>query len=243
MRNIRILLAEDHHLVRTAFVSLLQKEPGIFVVGEASDGLELIKKYETLLPDLVIADISMPALSGTQAVRKLKADYPDIKALFLSVFSGEPYIYSVLKAGGLGLIGKDSEPGELLYAINEVMHGKKYFGSICDENKLDEIIKMYEPQPAWTNFTHELQVNKTEEKILFLISEGLSSIEIGEKLFLSKKSIDNYRSKIMHRFEIKNQATLIKFAILYTELKNNNIDTTLLSIISTGYGKSKFGIA
>src|ERR1035437_9614830 len=104
MNNIRILICDDHALVRSGIIGHLNNKPGIFVVGEAVDGNDMIRQYEILNPDLIISDISMPGLSGTDAVKELKSKHPDIKVLFISVLQGEPYIYLILKVGGLGLI-------------------------------------------------------------------------------------------------------------------------------------------
>src|ERR1035437_4988808 len=103
----RILICDDHALIRSGIVNHFINEPGYYIVGEAENGNDLIQKYELHKPDLIISDISMPGLSGTDAVKKLKSKHPDIKVLFISVLQGEPYIYLILKVSGLGLIPKD----------------------------------------------------------------------------------------------------------------------------------------
>ncbi|MDR3665996.1 MAG: response regulator transcription factor [Ignavibacteriaceae bacterium] len=113
MMDIRIIICDDHTLFRNGLASLLRDQPGIYVISEAIDGYDLIKKYEKLKPDVILADISMPELSGTDAVKKLKLDYPDIKVLFLTMLTGEQHIYFALKVGGLGLVNKSIEIGEL----------------------------------------------------------------------------------------------------------------------------------
>jgi DNA-binding NarL/FixJ family response regulator len=115
MPNIRILVCEDHAFTRTGIVTDLTNAPGIFVVGEAENGAEMITQYKKLKPDLVISDIEMPELSGTQALKQLKSKYPGIKALFISVYGGDDYIYVIIKAGGLGLLDKSPAKGELLF--------------------------------------------------------------------------------------------------------------------------------
>jgi DNA-binding NarL/FixJ family response regulator len=120
MNKIRILICDDHALIRAGLISTLSNQPGIFIVGEAENGTEMITQYEKLKPDLVISDIEMPDMTGIQALKQLKSKYPLIKALFVSVYGGDGYIYSILKAGGLGLIDKSPAKGELLYAVNEV---------------------------------------------------------------------------------------------------------------------------
>jgi len=219
MNSIRILICDDHALLRTGIIGLLENESGIFIIGEAEDGYDLIAKYELLQPDLVIADISMPRLSGTDAVKELKLKYPGIKVLFLSMLQGELYIYYAAKVGGLGLVGKNIAKGELLFAINEVYNGRFYFGPLYDEEKIKDILKRYDNQPVGIKFNINIKLSETEEKILEYISDGLTSAEIAGKLSLSKRTIDDYRVKIMQKYEVKNQMSLVKFAVLYTESK------------------------
>src|ERR1035437_7718696 len=147
MITIRVLLCDDHTLFRTGIVSILRDEPGIYVVGEAADGYDLIKKYEDLCPDVVIVDISMPGLSGTDAVKELKLKHPNLRVLFLTMLTGEQYIYYAIKVGGLGLVNKTIEKGELVFAINEVYHERNYFGPLYNEEKIKAILKKYENLP------------------------------------------------------------------------------------------------
>ena len=221
MNTIRILICDDHAFVRTGFVKQLEDQPGLFVIGEAENGNDLINKYELLRPDLVIADISMPGLSGTDAVKELKLKYPEIKVLFLSMLQGEPYIYLTVRAGGLGLIGKNIVIGELLYAINEVYNGRFYFGPLYDEAKINEILKIYDNQPLGIITTTKIELTPIEDKIMAFINKGLSSVEIAEKLCLSKRTIDTHRSQIMKKYNIKNNVAMIKFAVDYITYKKN----------------------
>ena len=223
MNNIRILICDDHALLRAGIIGILEKEPGIFIVGEAENGNDLIEKYELLKPDLVITDISMPGLSGTDAVKKLKLKYPLIKVLFISMLQGEHYIYCAIKVGGLGLIDKSVIRGELLFAINEVYLGRYYFGSQYNEHKIKEIIKKYDKKPIGLQFNSGIELTEIEEIILEYISEGLSSIEIAEKLHIGKRTIDAHRVDIMQKYELKNSLALIRFAVLYTEYKKSTM--------------------
>ena len=221
MNNIRILICDDHALVRSGIIGLLNNKPGIFVVGEAVDGNDMIRKYEILKPDLVISDISMPGLSGTDAVKELKSKYPDIKVLFVSMFLGEVYIYFIAKVGGLGLVDKSIAQGELLFAINEVYNGRYYFGPKYNEEQIKEILKRYDHEPVGIKFNLDKQLTEREDKILEYISEGFSNIEIAKKLCISSRTIESHRSDIMRRFELKNSLALIRFAFLYTESKRS----------------------
>jgi two-component system response regulator NreC len=220
MIAIRVLLCDDHTLFRTGIVSVLKDEPNIFVVGEASDGNELIEKYEKLRPDVVIVDISMPGKSGIDTVKELKSKYPHIQVLFLTMLTGEQYIYYALKNGALGLVNKTIEKGELVFAINEVNRGRKYFGPLYDEEKIKAILKKYENLPNLIDLNIEKDLTEIEDKILVLISDGFPSAEIAEELHLSKKSIDSYRTKFMKKYDLPNASSLIRFALKYVESKN-----------------------
>jgi DNA-binding NarL/FixJ family response regulator len=220
MINIRIIICDDHTLFRNGLASLLRDQPGIYVIGEAVDGKDLIKKYEDLNPDVILVDISMPGLSGTDAVKELKLKHPNLKALFLTMLKGDQYIYFTLKVGGLGLVNKSIERGELVFAINEVSRGRKYFGSQYDEEKINGILKKYEHKPINIEPNINDEITDIEDKILLLISDGLTSVEIGEEMNLSKKTIDSHRMKIMRKFELPNSSSLIRFAMKYTESKS-----------------------
>jgi DNA-binding NarL/FixJ family response regulator len=221
MITIRILLCDDHTLFRTGIVSILRDEPNIFVVGEAVDGYDLIKKYELLLPDVVVVDISMPGLSGTDAVKELKSKYPHIRVLFLTMLSGEQYIYYAIKVGGLGLVNKTIEKGELVFAINEVYHERNYFGPLFNDQKIKEIMKKYANLPVHLDLNIKEPLTEIEEKILLLISEGLTSQEIADFINLSKKTIDSHRIKLMKKFDLPNPSSLMRFALKYSESKHS----------------------
>lgn len=216
MKNIRILMCDDHTLVRSGFVSLLKNEEGIYVISEAETGLEMIKKYYETNPDLIIADIAMPGLTGLQAFNKIKETNPHVKILFLSVYYSEQYIYHTLKAGAMGLLNKSITRGELLFAINEVMEGRKYFGAEYNKQKLSELINKYEHKKK-TFLAGE--ISEFDDQLLYFISEGFTSDQIAEKLFVSKHTIDAHRIKMMENLKLKTGHDLQKYAILYTEGK------------------------
>jgi DNA-binding NarL/FixJ family response regulator len=216
MKNIRILLCDDHTLVRSGFASLLKNVKGIYVIGEAENGAEMINKYYETHPDIIIADISMPQLTGIEAFYKIKETNPNVKILFLSAFYSEQYIYLTLKAGAMGLLDKNITGGEFLFAINEVIEGIKYFGTEYNQKNLSALIKKYEHKrkPFLSNVLSEFN-----DKLLFFISEGFTSDQIAKKLFVSKHTIDAHRVKLMEILNLKTGHDLHKYAILYTESK------------------------
>lgn len=217
MKKIKILICDSQTLFRAGIIQTLKNEPDLFIIGEAENGNDLIAKYELLKPNLVITDISLPGLSGIDAVKQLKMKYPGIKTIFISMFQGEFYIYYALKVGAFGLLSKSIIKGELLYAINEVLDGRYYFGPQYDDKKLQKIIKKYHNDPIGLILNSSKDPTEIEIKILKFISEGLSSIEIAEKLSVGVRRIDYLRVSIMRKYKLENTFALIRFAVLYTE--------------------------
>ena len=214
--TIKVLVADDHKLFRSGIIRLLQDHPNIYILGEAENGLELLNKYFEVNPDIVLADIAMPQMSGLEAVSKIKEKDTDVKALFLSMYDTDEYIYKVLKSGGMGLINKNIMEGELIYALEKVYDGGKYFRGKWDEQKLEQLIEEYDSDSSLDQKTYQLEeISHVEEQILRCINQGLNSKEISEKLNTSKKSVDYYRSGIMKKFALKTRSDLVRFAFLY----------------------------
>ena len=148
---IKILVADDHTLFRQGVIRLLSDNQNFVVVAEAENGEELYKKYFQVKPDVVLADISMPGLSGIEAFEKIKAEDKSVKVLFLSMFESEDYVYETYKSGAMGLINKNILEGELYFAIQNVFKGKKYFGSRWDELSLQKLVKDFEQSLKFAN--------------------------------------------------------------------------------------------
>jgi DNA-binding NarL/FixJ family response regulator len=218
-KNIRILICDDHSLVRRGIMKLLEEEDWIYLVGEAENGEEMIQKYISLRPDLILADISMPLMSGIDSAKRLKQDYPESKILFLSMLYDEQYIYCAIKVGAAGLLSKNVSKDELIYALREVSSGRKYFGPLFDEKKVNEIIDKYDDNRNLSANTVGAKLTTREEDVLKYISQGLMSEEIAEKMNLGKRTVDNVRTNIMQNFDLKSLPALISFAIHYTENK------------------------
>ena len=219
MKNIRILLCDDHALLRDGIKSLLDDSDNYYVVAEASNGKEMISKYNNLLPDIIIADISMPELSGPDALKQLRRRYPDIKVLFISMYTGEQYIYLIMQSGGMGLIGKDIEKGELFFALDQIYAGNKYFGPLYDENKLKEINDKYSGKSSKSILQLTEPPTETETQILLYIANGLTSEQIAQNMGLAKRTIDSYRSNMICKFDLKTKQDLMRVAIIFSESK------------------------
>ena len=222
-KNVRILLSDDHSILREGIISLLKSEKDLLIVGEAENGLDLIDKYFKLKPDIVITDIKMPEMSGTDAVKKIKEKDPDAKALFLSMYEGTEYIYYTYKAGGSGLINKNIVKGELVYAIRKILSGDIYFGADIESEDLEEIIKKYEESTTYNKDTvSNYNITEREAEILKLIGDGITSSEIAGKLGISKRTIDTHRTHLLQKLKLKGLPSLIRFAVSYSQEQKRN---------------------
>ena len=218
--TIKVLLADDHRLFRKGIIRLLKDQANIFIVAEAENGEELVQKYFEVKPDVILVDIAMPKMSGPEAVSKILKRDPETKALFLSMHDSEEYIFRVLKCGGMGLVNKNIMEGELAYAIDQVSKGEIYFREKWNKKNLDKLVRDFEMH-ADEDISSTAEVSFREEQILKFLNEGLNSKDMAERLGVSKKTIDLYRSNIMRKFNIKTTTELIRFAIRYFETKNN----------------------
>lgn len=215
-RPIRIIIADDHKLFRSGILSLLDEARDIHIIGEAEDGKELIELYAKLKPDLILVDISMPVLSGIQAFKTIRRKDKNVRALFLTMYEGDEYIYFTKKIGANGLLSKNTMKGELVYAIKTIAAGKDYFGKGYAEDKLKEIEKKYKQMIATDSVDGNIRLNMKERKILELISKGMTSQEIAERLKCSRKMIEYYRARLMRRLDIKSFPELITYAVKFS---------------------------
>ncbi len=218
--SIKILVADDHKLFRSGIIRLLKDHHDIHIIAEAENGSELIERYFEVSPDVVLVDIAMPQMSGLEAVSKVKEKDPEVRALFLSMYDNDEYKYKVLKSGGMGLINKNILEGELTYAIEQVSRGEMYFRGNWTKDDLERLVEEFESlsnQQLIDNY----DVSYREEQVLKLLNEGLTSQQMADKLELSKKTIDFYRSNIMRKFGLKSVPDLILFAMKYFEKKDD----------------------
>lgn len=212
--TIKILVADDHKLFRRGIVKLLEDQANVYILGEAENGAQLIEEYFKVCPDIVLADIAMPVMSGLEAIQKIRERDPKVKALFLSMFDSDEYIYKVIKSGGMGLINKNIMEGELIFAIEKVFNDEKYFRGKWTDQSLEQLVKNFESNKMEINVS-ESELSFREEQILKFINLGLSSKDMAEKLNLSKKTVDFYRSNIMRKFNLNSASDLIRFAVRY----------------------------
>ncbi|MCE1246200.1 MAG: response regulator transcription factor [Firmicutes bacterium] len=207
--EIKVLLVDDHLIFIEGLKSMLEKHRDIKVVGEARDGLAAVNMAESLSPDLVIMDISMPILNGIEATRRILANNPDIKIIILSMHSDKRYVSELLKTGALGYLLKDNAFDELSRCIESVMNNTPFLSKTINDIVVGDYIK---------NVRNNGQVNQSplsarETEVLKLIAEGNSTKEIASILNLSAKTVESHRKQIMEKLELYNLPDLTKYAI------------------------------
>jgi two-component system, NarL family, response regulator NreC len=207
--SIRVLLAEDHHIIRQGIRSLLEKEIGIKVIGEAQDGRETVHLVEELKPDVVVMDISMPNLNGIEATRKICETDPEIKVIALSVHSDDQYVSGMLTAGASGYLLKDCVLQELVKAIESVANGHMYLSAPIAKSVIQEYksLKSKETHSAFSTLTAR------EREILQLVAESKSMKQIATELFISEKTVATHRQHIMDKLGVDTVPDLVKYAI------------------------------
>lgn len=204
--KIRLLLAEDHEVMREALRSLLNAHSGLTVVGEAGTGRELLALAETTAPDVVVMDINMPELNGIEATRQLCAGFPHIRVIGLSVHEKGRMVSEMLKAGATGYVPKSSAARELLTAIRTVMAGKLYVSP-------EVLGDLMETRTRAGDETAFVKLTEREREVLQLLAEGDSTKEIASKLFLSVPTIHTHRQHIMQKLNARSIADLVRYAI------------------------------
>jgi two-component system response regulator NreC len=210
MQKIRILLAEDHTIVRQGLSALLRSEPDMEVAGEASDGLEAIEMAKKLIPDVVLMDIAMRNLNGLEATRKIKKLFPHMKVLVLTMYDNEEWVFQILKAGASGYLIKDSAMTDLTSAIRAIHQGDSYLSPSISKKVIDEYIRKAEMGEK--NSVDDL-LSDRERGILQLIAEGQSVTQIASLLCISKKTVEAHKTHIMEKLNIHDKVGLIKYAI------------------------------
>ncbi|HSH44646.1 MAG TPA: response regulator transcription factor [Longimicrobiales bacterium] len=207
--KISILLADDHGVLRAGLKALLDAEPTIEVVGEAETGEEALKKAKELKPDIVVMDLSMPGMGGLEATRRVAALDQGTKVLVLTMHAEEDFLLPVLDAGGSGFVRKTSADEDLTEAIRTVARGEVFLYPSAARLLLER----YKHADADELRGPLDKLTERERDVLAMTAEGFSSTEIGEKLFISPKTVDTYRSRIMDKLQIRHRSELVRFAL------------------------------
>ncbi len=209
MAKCKIILADDHVLIRQGLKMLIEENKSLLVVGEAGNGLELLDLLDHIVPDLVILDISMPQLRGIEVINEVKRICPNAKVLMITMHKNEQYFLCAMSAGADGYLLKEDSDSELLSAIDIIMHGEMYISPHLAEEFTDEVIRSYREKGI---FPCETLTNR-EIEVLKLVAEGLTSKEIAELLSISIRTVEHHRANLLKKLNLKNTADLIKHAI------------------------------
>jgi DNA-binding NarL/FixJ family response regulator len=206
----RIVIAEDHTILREGLRSLLSSDPNFEIIREAEDGREAIRCVEKFKPDLILMDLSMPRMNGMEAISEIKKRFKETKILVLTVHKTEEYILATLKAGADGYILKDSTHAELMMAVKNVLSGKQYISPGISEKVIEGYLegrKTLKARTAWETLTQR------EREILKLIAEGYKNKEIADDLCISVKTVEKHRANLMEKLDLHNVQALTTIAI------------------------------
>ncbi len=209
MNPYRIVLADDHTMLRQGIKKIIEESEDMAVVGEASDGLELLSLLKKVTADMVILDISMPNLRGIEATREIKTSYPDTKVLILSMHKKKEYLYHSLSAGAEGYCLKEDTDTELFTGIDTIRRGGVFLSPILSRQMTDDFIEICKGEGKLP----EEPLTTREREVLKLIAEGKANKEIAELLFISIRTVQHHRANLMEKLKIKNLADLVKYAI------------------------------
>jgi two-component system, NarL family, nitrate/nitrite response regulator NarL len=206
-RKIKVLVVDDHPVVRKGMQSCLSRQDGIHVVGEAADGDEVMERTRSLLPDVVLMDISMSRMNGLTATELLRKQFPAVKVLILSVHNNREYIFRIIQAGAHGYVSKQASPEELVGAIQSVHNGETFFTPEIARAALARMVNQGAKDNTFS------QLTSREREVLTLIAEGQSNKEIANRLGIGVRTIETHRERIMRRLDIHSVAGLTKYAI------------------------------
>jgi RNA polymerase sigma factor (sigma-70 family) len=211
MSTLKVLLVEDHVIVRQGVSALLDEEPDIAIVGEASDGSQALALVQKLRPDIVLMDLSLPGLGGVEATRQMRELFPDVRVLVLSMYDSEEYVFRALRAGASGYVLKQSTSTELVLALRAVAAGSTFLSPSISQILISDYMRRVETQQSDDEALSIL--TPREREVLQLIAQGLSNRQIAEKLHISVKTVETHRGNMMNKLDVHDRAGLVKFAM------------------------------
>lgn len=212
MNTIKIILVDDHQIVRDGIISLLTNNPEIEIIGQAANAYEFFDLLKTLTPNMVLLDISLPTMSGIEVSKILSTDYPDIRILMLSMYTSEDFIFNALKSGIHGYLPKNTTRDELVKAIHEINSGHEYFSKSIS----DTILKSYVNRAKQGNAVSDNMLSNLtnrEKELLRYIVEGMGNSQIAERLNISIRTVETHKTSILKKLDLNNVVDLVKFAI------------------------------
>ena len=210
MEQIRILLADDHNIMRDGLRVMLERHPGFVIVAEASDGRETVERTREQHPNVVVMDIAMPTMNGIEATRRIVENYPEVGVVILSMHYDESYVIRSLKAGARGYLLKDSQKSELIAAIQAVAQGRSYFSPKISRILQEDFIQLLGRRGVEDSF--DLLTDR-EREVLQLVAEGKTNKEIAGQLNLSLYTVDTHRTHILQKLNLHSVPELILYAV------------------------------
>lgn len=209
MNKTRIVLADDHPVVRHGVRSLLQSDPDYTVVGEASDGIETVQMVEKLVPDVLVVDLMIPGLNGLEITRQVRQRSPTTRIIILSMHANEPYVLEALKNGASGYVLKDSSGTDLIQAVRMVASGQRYLSPPLSERAVEAYMKKSQD----SSFDAYDGLTDREREVLQLAAEGLSNPDVAARLSISPRTVETHRANLMRKLGLKTQTDLIRYAL------------------------------
>jgi DNA-binding NarL/FixJ family response regulator len=206
----RIVIAEDHTILREGLRALLSSQENLEVVGEAEDGREAIRQVEKLTPDLILMDLSMPKMNGIEAIREIRRRVPETRILALTVHKAEEFILEVLQSGADGYIPKDASSSELMMAIKSILMGKRYLSPSVSNVVIEGYLESRRTSESITPWG---KLTKREREILKLIAEGYKNKDIADYLCISVKTVEKHRANLMKKLDLHSAAALTAYAM------------------------------
>jgi two-component system response regulator NreC len=208
--SIRILLADDHTILRAGLKMMLNAQPDMEVVGEAQDGRQALQEAQRLQPDIILMDITMPDINGIEATKQLKRLLPDVKVLILTMHEHEEYVFQALRAGASGYMLKEAADTDLISALRIIQSGQFYLSPTAQSVMVGDYLQRVrtgEEKDSYSSLTER------EREILKLVAEGYTNNQIAERLVISPKTVDTHRTHIMDKLNLHSRAELVKYAM------------------------------
>jgi len=206
---VKILLADDHPVVRLGIRNVLETEPDFVVVGEVADALQVISEVEALRPDVLVLDLIMPGLNGLEITRRLARSAPQTKVVVLSMHANEAYVIEALRNGASAYVLKGSESGEIIQAIREILAGRRYLSPPLSERS----IEMYIEKSAGAPLDPYETLSTREREVLHLVAEGHTSPDIATRLHISTRTVESHRANLMRKLGLDSRTDLVRYAL------------------------------
>lgn len=212
MARIRVLLVDDHALLRAGLAMLLNAQPDIAVAGEAATGLEAIEMAQSLDPDIILMDITMPQMGGIEAATRIKERTPASRIIFLTMHEDEAFLRETLKAGASGFIPKKAADSDLLSAIRAVFRGEVYIHPAMTRSLIDNLFLEAKGMEKPETDAYE-RLSDREKEVLQLVAQGYTNNQMADKLFLSVKTVETYKARLMEKLDFHSRVELVRFAL------------------------------